>query len=145
VVVARLEDAEPGRLGRRDGDGTDGDVRPGLLVVAQHRPVVHEVELVAGEDEHVGVPVVQHVREPLPDGVGRALKPVQRAGRLLGGEHLHEPAREAVEPVRVGDVAVEARRVELCEHEDPLHPRVDAVREGDVDEPVLPGKRDGGL
>jgi hypothetical protein len=51
--------------------------------------------------------VLDEVTNRLPDGVGSTLIPVRVVGRLLGGEDLHETAREHVEPVRVGDMTVE--------------------------------------
>jgi hypothetical protein len=44
---------------------------------------------------------------------------------------------EHVHPARLRDVAVERRRVELREHEDPPDVCVEAFTDGDVDETVL--------
>src|SRR5262249_31857085 len=61
------------------------------------------------------------------------------------GEHLDEAAREHVEPVGLRDVAVQRRRVELCQHEDLLEPRVQTVADRNIDEAVLAADRDGRL
>ncbi len=114
-------------------------------VVGEHGAVVHAVELVPREDRDVLVGEAADVGERLPDGVGRALVPCSRRRRLLGREHGDEPTAELVEPVGPREVAVEAGRVELGEDEDPVEPGVEAVRDRDVDEPVLPGEGDGGL
>ena len=42
--------------------------------------------------------------------------------RLLRGQDLDEPAAEGVELVGVGDMAVQADRVELGQDEDPVQP-----------------------
>ena len=107
--------------------------------------VVHPVELVAREDEHQAVAVRVDVHQVLPHGVGRALVPVGAVGALLGREDLDEAGREGVEPVALLDVAVERAAVELGEQEDPAEVGVEAVADGDVDQPVLAGERHRGL
>ena len=84
-------------------------------------------------------------RARLADRVGRALEPVRVVGRLLGREDLDEPAREQVHAVRLGDVPVERRRVELRQHVDPADVGVQAVADRHVDQPVLAGDRNRGL
>ena len=74
---------------------------------------MHPVELVAGEDQDVVVAVFGEVRNVAPNGVGGALIPALVLHRLLGGQDLDEPAAEGVELVRVGDMPVQAHRVEL--------------------------------
>ena len=61
----------------------------------------------------------------------------------LGGEDVHVAGGEAVEPVRPGDVTMQALAVELREHVDPVDAGVQAVRDRDVDQPELAGDRDG--
>ena len=65
--------------------------------------------------------------------------------RLLGGQDFDEAAAEIVEAVRAADVAVQAHRLELREHVDLVDLAVDAVRERDVDQPILAGQRHGRL
>ena len=75
--------------------------------------------MIPGEDE-VGVGVVAHeMAERLADGIGRPLIPVGIIARLFGGENLDEPVAEEIHPVGLGGVAVERRRIELRQHEDP--------------------------
>ena len=56
-----------------------------------------------------------------------------------------KPPRNRSNTYDARDVVVEARRVVLRDDEDPVEPRVDAVGDRHVDQPVLPGERDGGL
>ena len=106
---------------------------------------VHPVELIAGEDQHVLDARLLDVAEVLPHGVGRALIPVGVVERLLGGQDLDEAAVERVEGVRAADVAVQADRVELRQHVAAVQAAVDAVRQGDVDQPILARHRHGRL
>jgi hypothetical protein len=106
--VVHLEDAEAGGLVLGDGDHRHGRVRAALAVGLEHLAVVHLVELVAREDQHVARGRAPHVAQALADGVGGALEPVAALLGLLGGEHAHEARREDVELVRHADVPVEA-------------------------------------
>ena len=74
--------------------------------------------------------------------VRRALKPRGAVGCLLGGKDLDEAAREHVETIRLRDVPVERRRVELRQNEDALQARVQAVADRHVDEAILAADRD---
>ena len=64
---------------------------------------------------------------------------------LLGGEDLDEALAEGVEPVGVGDVAVEGGGVELGEDVDLPQAGVEAVGDGDVDQAVLAAEGHRGL
>ncbi len=114
---------------------------PGGQMRGQHFAEVHPVELVAGKDQHVFDSRLQDVAQVLAHGVGRALIPVVLVvglvHRLLGGEDFDEAAAEIVEAIRAADVAVQARRLELREHVDLVDLAVDAVRDRNVDEPIL--------
>jgi hypothetical protein len=104
------------------------------------------VEVIAREDEHViGAHRGLDALERLAHRVGRALEELVAAVGLLRGEELHAAAPEDVEAVRVADVRVERRAVELGEHGDLPEAAVDRVRERDVEEPVLASEGHGGL
>ena len=75
------------------------------------------------------------------DRVRRALKPVLVVVRLFGGQDLHEALAEKVHPVRLADMAIERCRVELRQHENPPDVRVQAVADGDVNQPVFAANR----
>ncbi len=145
VFVVRLQDAEAWSLGGRYGDG--GYRNPGicLLVMGEHLAIVHRVQLVSRQNQHVVVSIARKVEHALPNRVSGALKPVLRHRCLLGREDVDKAIPEPVELVRSCDMPVEAGRVELCQNEDPVDVRVDTVRYRDVDEPVLPGDRHGRL
>jgi hypothetical protein len=79
------------------------------------------------------------------DGIGCALKPVRVVRRLLGRDDLYESMAEQVHPIRLGDMAVEGRRVELGEDVDSSDIRMQTVADGDINQPVLAADRHGGL
>ena len=109
--------------------------------VLDERRDVHQVELVAGEDQDLGAASARAAGRGLAHGVGRALVPVAVVDRLLGGQDVDEAAAEGVEAVGLGDVAVQARAVELGDDEDAVDAGVQAVADRDVDEPELAAHR----
>ena len=142
--VADLEDPEVARLVARHRDGRDRRVGLQLLVEEDHLPHVHLVDVVAAEDAHELGPLVVDDVLALPDGVGRAAVP-GLAGALLGGDRLDELIEDRREPPVSRDVLLERRALVLREHLDARQPRVDEVREDDVDDPVAAAERDRGL
>ena len=144
-LAVEPEDAHLRRVVGRHRLRGDRDVRVALDVRVDQLGEVHAVDVVAGEDQVVlGVDVAE-VPRGLAHGVGRALKPLFAFRRLLGREHLDEAAGKHIHAVRLRDVPVERRRVELRQHVDPLEAGVQAVAERDVDQPVLAADRHRGL
>jgi hypothetical protein len=139
------QDAEP--RGLLAGDQLDGDRQVGLeLPVGAHElRDVHQVELVAREDQDLVGVLLEQPGEGLAHGVGRPLEPVAIVQRLLGGQNVDVAVAEGAEAVGLVDVAVEAGAVELGDDEDPVDPRVQAVADRDVDEAELPAHRHGRL
>ena len=62
----------------RDSADGDGTVGVALLVEAEHSGVVHFIDMVAGEDQHVVRVIAFDERDILIDGVGRALDVYKR-------------------------------------------------------------------
>ena len=141
----RLEQTEIRRGRPIRGNDRDREIRARLHVPSDELPIVHAIEVVAREDEQVLVLPLLEMRKALADRVRRPLEPVAIAGCLLRRQNLDEPVRETAEPVRSDDMSVERGGVELRENEDTNDVGIDAVADGDVDESVLPAKRNGGL
>ena len=118
-----------------------GDVRPAIDVRVHELVEVHAVELIARENQIVVGVEPGEMADGLTDRVGGPLIPVRVVGRLFGREDFHESLTEQVHPIGLADVAVERRRIELRQDEDPPDIRVQAVADRDVDEPVLPADR----
>src|ERR1019366_1060960 len=137
-VVRDLHQAQALELRERD-------VGPHRDVLIDDLPEVHPVQLVAGEDQDQVVGVLAEMDDVSAHGVGRPLVPVQALLRLLRREDVDEPAAERVELVRVLDVAVERRRVELRQEEDPVAYGVGEIVDRSVTKPVLPRERHRGF
>jgi hypothetical protein len=131
-----------------DRFGSDSYVGPTAAVGGEHLGIVHPVKLIPREDEHVIDGVASEIADVLTDGVGRPLVPIPPfvAGeRLLGGEDFDKPATEGIEAIGAPDVTMKAHRQELSEHIAAIDTAVDAVGNGDVDQPVFPAQGDGRL
>ena len=145
TVRVHAQKPEAGGVLLQHGNGRDRHVGAMTAMRFDQVAEVHPVKLVAGEDEHfVGV-LALDVGDVLPHRVGRALIPVHALVRLLRREHFDEALAEHVELVRVRDVPVQADRKELREDVNVVQAAVDAVRDRDVDEPVLAGHGHGRL
>ena len=109
---------------------------PESLCCSQHQPVVHLVDVVAGEDQHVLGLLGADGVDVLVDGVGGAQVPVL-AHPLHGRQDLDELAQVAGHDVpALADVAVQRQRLVLGEDVDVAQVGVDAVGERDVDDAV---------
>ena len=104
-----------------------------------HLGIVHPVQVVAAENQDLVRFVIHGVIQRGADGVAGALEPVAFIRSLFRGEDVHESVGEHVESVSLHDVPVQAGGQELGQDEDLLDPRIDAVADGDVDQPVFAG------
>ena len=147
IRLVEGEDAHP--AGVAEGHVANGDRHVGALaaVGGDERLVVHLVDVVAGEDEdRVRRIVLDHV-DVLEDRVGCPAIPLgDAAAGDIRLEELHA-ALVAVEIPRPAetDMVVQRARVVLGQDNDVVDVRIDAVRQGEVDDPVLPPERDGRL
>ena len=147
AVGVGVHDAEamglrPGHLQHRDGGR-----RLLFAVEVQHLGVVHLIDMVTGEDEHIVRVVLVHELPVLPDGVGGAAVPVAvLALGHVGGQH-EDAAVVAVEiPVLAGaQIRVEGQGAVLGQHAHRVEAGVDAVAEGEIDDPILAAEGDGRL
>ena len=111
-------------------------------MLLQHQPVVHLVDVVAGQDEDVLGLLAANGVDVLIDGVGGAQVPVL-ADALHGRQNLDELAQVAGHDVpALADVAVQRQGLVLGEDVDVAQVGVDAVGERDVDDAVIAAEGD---
>ena len=118
--------------GEADRLGRDRHVGAAIDVRVDHLRVVHPVEVITRQYQVVVGVVAHEVSCRLPHGIGRPLEPALAVGCLLGGEDLDESVAEEIHAIRLADMPVERGRIELREHENPAHVRVQAVADRDV-------------
>jgi len=122
-----------------------GDVGFLLDVKADHRTVVHLVDVVAREHQHVQRTVRAEDLHVLPQGVGRALVPLGPKP-LLRRNDLDELAELAAEVTPAAlDVLDQRMRLVLRQHRDLADAGIHAIREHEVDDAELAAERGGGL
>ena len=140
-----LHDAQRRGVGERHLDAGDRHVGVARGVVDQHPRVVHLVDVVAGQHEHVLGRVAAQQIEVLVDRVGGALVPV-RSDALLGGQELDEIVEAAVEerPAPL-HMANQALRLVLRADAHAPDAGIHAVRQREVDDAELAAERHRGL
>jgi len=106
---------------------------------------IHPIQLIAGKDQNEIVRRSPKMDEVAPDCGRRALIPVRPRLRLLRGKNVDKTAAEGIEVIGALDMAVQRRRIELGENEDPVDIRVDAVADRDIDQTIFAGKWNRGL
>ena len=111
------------------------------------RLVVHLVDVVAGEDEDDVARLLADHLDVLEHRVRRAAVPLGRSAARDVRLQQADAALVAVEIPRPAgaDVVVQRARVVLRQDEDVVDLGVDAVRESEVDDPVLAGEGTAGL
>ena len=147
VGLVERQDAHPRRIGQRNAANRDRHVGTAPAVGSEERRVVHLVDVVAGQDEDRVGGIVLDLIEVLEHGIGRPAVPL---GTAPAGDVRLAQANAALVPVEVPrpaepDVVVERARVVLRQDDHVRDVRVHAVRQGEVDDPVLAAERDRGL
>ena len=136
VLVVDLEYAEPAGLLGGNLQHRQGGAGAAVAVEAQHLGVIHLVDVIAGQHDEMPRLLAQDGIEILVDGVGGAEVPVL-ADALLRAQNLDELAELVGHHAPPhAQVTAERERLVLQRDEDAAQPRIDAVAEGEVDDPV---------
>src|SRR4029079_3661461 len=133
------------RLFRRHLDHRQRRAGAAIEMEAQHARVVHLVDVIARQHDQVPRLLALDGIEVLEDRVRRALVPVL-ADALLRVQHLDElPELVGDDAPPEAEVAGERERLVLQRDEDLAQPRVQAVAQREIDDPVGAAEVDGGL
>ncbi|MPN32401.1 hypothetical protein SDC9_179879 [bioreactor metagenome] len=145
-MLVRIHNAEAVRFFHWHGQYRDGRDRLLLDVEVQHRAVIHLVDMVAGENQHIVRVVLVDKFAVLVDRVRRAGVPAAVLAGLVRRQHKHAAVHAVEVPVLAGaNVAVQRERAILREHADRVDVRIDAVAERKIDDAILAAKRHGGF
>ena len=138
VVFVRVENAEARRFLPRHFAHGDGQIRAVFDVIAQHRVVIHLIDMVAGEHQHVLRVPLSDERNVLIDGVGRALVPFAGLAGLVRRQNVNAAVGKVKIPRRAGaDVGVQLQRAVLRQHAHHVDARIGAVGERKIDDAVF--------
>ena len=145
IGVVGGQDAEfIGALQRHVHD-TDGNVRLALFVISDHRTVVHLVNMIARQNQHMRRVMRPNEVQILIDRVGGAAIPM-RADLLLRRNQLHEFAEFTAQ---IAPAALDVLNQRLClvlgEHGDLPDAGIDAIRQDEVDDPEFAAEGSGRL
>ena len=133
-----VHDAEAAGFLPRHGTDGDGGVSALVDVVVQHGVVVHLVDVVTGQDQHVIGIILLDEGHVLVDGVGGAAIPVAGLAGLVGGQDEHAAVGQVQIPRSAGaDVGVQLQGHILGQHAHGINTAVGAVGQREVDDAVL--------
>ena len=141
IGVVGGQDAEfIGALYRHVHDA-DGDVGLALLVIGDHRTVVHFIDVIARQDQHVRRVVRADEFQILEHRVGRAAIPVS-ADLLLRRNQFDEFAEftAQIAPAAL-NVLDQGLRLVLGQYRDLADAGIDAVRQDEIDDLELAAER----
>ena len=113
-----------------------------LEMLTQHGGIVHLINMVAGEDEHVFGVIALYEADVLINGICRAGKPRALFARaLVRRKNVHAAVGHVKVPrLAAAYVAVELERAVLRQHAHGVYPGVCTVGQRKVNDPVLPAE-----
>ena len=122
----------------RSGDGDVGLVLP---VPLEHQPVIHFVNMIGSQDQHVLRRFRHDAQRILKHRISRALIP-SLANLFHGWDDLDILAqfRRKNAPA-IAHVTDQFQRFVLCEDENAAHARVDAIGKGEINDAISASKR----
>ena len=115
-------------------------------MLLEHPRIVHCIDVIAREDEHVvGIRHINEVKV-LIDGIRRTAIPVRTLLACIRRQD-EEPSVALVEvPCAArAEVLVQLKRTVLCQHADALNAGIHTVAQWKINDAVLPAERNGGL
>ena len=146
AVRVRVQNTEAGSLLHRHFVNGDGAGRIVLLVIRNHLGVIHLVDVVAAQHNHVIRIVALNKRYILVNGICRALVPVRAAALLVRLQNMYAGVHTVEIPRLAGtDVFVQLERLILCQNTNGLNAGVHTVGKWKVDNTVLASKRNSRL
>jgi hypothetical protein len=139
--VIGVHDAEGAGLFHRHLDAGHGHVGLVAHVVGDHLAVVHLVDVVAGQHQHVLRLVDPQDVQVLVDGVGGALVPGFLRDPLLGRQQIHEFVEFAAQETPAAlDVLDQRMGLVLGDDADAADARIHAIGQGKVDDAEFPAE-----
>ena len=146
-VLTQVHNAEAGGLLHGNLQNRDGAGGVFLNVLTQHGGIVHFVDVVTGENQHVVGVVAFNEPHVLINGVGRAGEPGAFFSRALIGRKNVDAAvgNVQVPGLADADIAVKLQGFVLRQNADGVDAGVCAVGQGKVNDAILPAKGDAGF
>ena len=132
---------ETAGLGQGDLDAGDRHVGAPFDVLGQHDRIVHLVDMIAGQDQHVTRRGLAQDVEVLEYRIGRAAVPAF-VDPLLRRDHIDVLAQIGLQESPAAlDVPDQALGLVLRQHADAPGARIDAVAQREIDDRKLAGER----
>src|ERR1700678_3392019 len=136
MLTVDVDHAEMARFGWIGGQSRDRDIGASVLMLFEHTPVIHLVNMVAGEDEHILRLFRTNGIDVLIDRVRRSHVPVF-ADPLHGRQNFDKFADLAPENVPAfANLTIQRQRLVLREDKNAAQAGIDTVRKRDVDDAI---------
>ena len=146
TLPVRDYDSKPGGILLRNRHDGNRHIRVVRFMVVEHHLVVHLIDMVTGQDQHIVRMVLLHVSQILVNRIRSPCIPL-RLPRLLIRREDCDAALIAVQIPRNADadMSIESQRLILGQDTDCVDSRIDAVAERKINDPVLSPERNGRL
>jgi hypothetical protein len=136
--VIDFHDAELPRSGfHLDVEHADRDICIALDMAGKHLGIIHFIDMVAGQNYHVPRIFFLDGIDVLIDGIGSALVPaaVDALLRRYDVDEVIQVTAEIPPPTKI-NVAIQAHRFELRQQQHAHQAAVQAIGQGEIDDPV---------
>ena len=146
VGLIGIHDTEGGSNLHRNGAYSNGNIGLAVNVELQHLVVIHLVDVVTGENEHILRIVLIDEADILIDCVGSTLVPLSALQTLVGGKYINATVVQVEIPrSTVADVTVQLQGAVLSQYAYGVDVRIGAVRQRKIDDSVFSTEGNGRL
>ena len=124
-------------------NATHSDCQIGVVldVLAQHGPVIHQINMIAGQHEHVFFTLLLHKIKITAHRIRRTQLPVAIGPAPVGLKQPHTTAGPIQIPrLTDADVIIQAARAILGKHSNIINFAIDAIAQGEVDQAEFAAK-----
>jgi len=146
-VFVRDQDSEARRLVPRYRLHRDRHRSISLPVPGNHRSIVHRIDVVSSEDQHVTVRATSDIEEVMINRICcTAIPPRGRAAEVrLENDHATAPFPIEIPGATMADMLVQRVRPVLRKHGNVVQAGIHTVAQREIDDPIFAAEWNGGL
>ena len=141
AVRIRHDDPEPTGFLDRNRHRRDRDIRFICFMEIKHYLVIHLINMISRQDQHIIRIILFHIIQILIDRIRRSGVPFAVGAFLVRRKNRntsHIPVQIPRDPD--SDMRIQTQWLILCQNAYGIDPRVDTVAEREINDPILPAK-----
>ena len=143
VVLIGIHNAEAAGLIQRHVQNGNGTVRTRFLMLLQHLAVVHFIDMVTGQNQHVVRIITVDEIQILIDRIGGTLIPVCAVASLIRRQNAYTAGHAVQIPgLTVADILIQNKRLILGQNTHGINTGIHAVGHRKIDDTVFAAKLD---